>query len=394
MPSYLSRVLRVLLALAVLLVVAFFAGGGWYFAGQIDDGALAVTHAPERDTLRLTPGQDGTTVALLRRSAEVSRIVDSDQTYGVEWAGGYGQLTGPARPGPDGAVVRDLRVLVGTRPTAGTPAHLDRSAFPADPRRVLGASAQSITYLVGGTEVPAWFAPGLGGNTAGTWVVLVHGKGATRAEMLRPMRDVVATGLPALAISYRNDVGAPADPHHRYGYGRTEWPDLAAAVRYAAGRGADQVVLVGASMGGGIIASYLEHRPQASLPVAGVVLDAPMLDLAATVQYGARQRPLPVLGHVPDALTWVAERIATMRFGVHWGAVDYLDSSAWLTMPALVLHGGDDLTVPLATSERLRAEHPHLVQLLVTPHADHVESWNEDPAAYDRAVRAFLRRVA
>jgi fermentation-respiration switch protein FrsA (DUF1100 family) len=61
-----------------------------------------------------------------------------------------------------------------------------------------------------------------------------------------------------------------------------------------------------------------------------------------------------------------------------------------LTTPSLVIHGTDDSTVPLRTSEALRASRPDQVTLTVVPGAEHVESWNVDPRAYDDEVAGFL----
>jgi uncharacterized protein len=47
-------------------------------------------------------------------------------------------------------------------------------------------------------------------------------------------------------------------------YGLTEWRDLAAAAQYALARGARRLLLVGYSMGGAIVVSFLEHSPLAA----------------------------------------------------------------------------------------------------------------------------------
>jgi fermentation-respiration switch protein FrsA (DUF1100 family) len=111
------------------------------------------------------------------------------------------------------------------------------------------------------------------------------------------------------------------------------------------------------------------------------------------VSYGAEQEPLPVFGHVPAPLTWTAKQLTSLRYGVDWDATDYLDDTRWLRVPTLVLHGSDDTTVPLRTSEELRANRPDRVTLVVVPGAEHVESWNVDPTAYDEAVARFLRMM-
>jgi len=121
-----------------------------------------------------------------------------------------------------------------------------------------------------------------------------HGprQGATRQETLRLLSVVHDAGFAALVITYRNDEGQPADPSGQYRYGATEWRDLEGAVQYALGQGATAVIPVGISMGGGIVASFLQHSPLASRAV-GVVLDAPMLNLGSAVDYGATQRGCP-----------------------------------------------------------------------------------------------------
>jgi pimeloyl-ACP methyl ester carboxylesterase len=222
-------------------------------------------------------------------------------------------------------------------------------------------------------------------------VVAVHGKGATRREPLRALGPAVAAGLPVLDVGYRNDPGAPADPSGRYGYGSTEWEDLDSAVGWAVDHGARSVVLFGSSMGGAIVASFLQHSPRAGL-VHGVVFDAPALDLGQAVELGASQQHLPVVGGVPDSLTATAEWLAARRFGVDWAALDRLPAD-WLHVPALVFHGTADDTVPLRTSDELRASAPDLVQEVVVPGAGHVRSWNVDPAGYERREAAFLACV-
>ena len=82
-------------------------------------------------------------------------------------------------------------------------------------------------------------------------------------------------------------------------------------------------------------------------------------------------------------LTSTAEWIAGWRYGVDWSAPDYLPGD-WLHVPALVFHGTADDTVPLATTDAFRAAHPDLVQEVQVPGANHVESWNVDPAGYGR----------
>ncbi len=177
-------------------------------------------------------------------------------------------------------MTRDFVLLSGEPPRVGTPVGPDRPAF-SDPAAALGRAVEDVTVDSELGPLDAWLVPG----TSRTWAVLVHGKGAERTEMLRRCAAPSTAGLPSLDITYRNDAGAPADPSGRYQFGRTEWRDLDAAVGYAPDHGARSVVLVGASMGRRHHRLLPAHEPDA--PVAGLVLDSPMLDFGETVSYGA-----------------------------------------------------------------------------------------------------------
>jgi pimeloyl-ACP methyl ester carboxylesterase len=138
-------------------------------------------------------------------------------------------------------------------------------------------------------------------------------------------------------------------------------------------------------MGGGIVASFL-YRSALSGQVAAVILDAPVLNLEATVDWGARDR------FVPWPLKDVGKEIAGARFDIDWRELDYLRRAGELAAPVLLFHGDADEKVPVATSAKLAELRPDLVQYIRAPGAGHVRSWNVDPEAYEAAVREFLLR--
>src|SRR5512133_2547882 len=172
----------------------------------------------------------------------------------------------------------------------------------------------------------------------------------------------------------------------------TEWQDLAAAAQYALGHGARRLLLVGYSMGGAIVISFLERSPLAGR-VAGVVLDSPMSDFGRAVDHGASRQTLPLVGlPLPQSLTDVAKWVASWRYGVDWPSLDYLRGAAKLQPPILLFQGTTDQTVPAATSDEL-ARLAHDVTYVRVAGADHLDSWNLTPARYNRAVQAFVRRM-
>lgn len=371
----LTRTVAVVLATAIVVLLA----AGWYFAGQIRAGAFEVHPSEVEQNLRVVAASaDSVTLAETGDRQGTLRTAD---TYGLAWETGYGQVTGTPHA-VESTVTRDFVLIDGTLPAPGQRAALDRDAFPADDAELAlsGHDVNEVTFPSPAGDFHAWFAPGRGR----TWAILVHGQRATRTQMLRPMTGSVAAGLPSLAIGYRNDAHEPPDPSHVYGFGQTEWRDLEAAVSYARDNGADHVVLVGYSMGGAVVAAFLQHSDLKTL-VSAVVLDSPMLNLSDTVDHQAAARSLPT------PLTWTAKQLAAMRYDVHWDELDYLADASWVRTPTLIFHGTDDGTAPLADSRALARAHPELVQLVPFRKADHIASWNADPTRYDHAMVAFLR---
>lgn len=368
--------------IALVLVGLFYAGGGWYFASEIRDG---ISVDPPRRDLDLTVVAVTDDSVTLETDGEEPAALESDKVYGLDWDGGYGHVE--ELQDVDGeAVIRSFTLLEGDPPVAGDRARIRKDAFP-DPALALDVPVEEVTLESDGRTLPAWFAPGEGS----TWAVLAHGKGVTRAELLRLMRTTTELGFPSLNIAYRRD---PEMGGGLIRFGQDEWPDLEAAVRYALDNGAERVVLVGCSSGGAISASFLENSDLASRVVAAV-FDAPMLDFAATVSHGAADRTLPLVGtEIPASLVRVARLIAGVRFDIDAGRTDYLDDTDWLTVPVLVFHGTEDQTVPYSVTERLDAAAPDLVEHVLVDGADHVEAWNVDPEGYDARVREFLEDYA
>jgi alpha-beta hydrolase superfamily lysophospholipase len=252
----------------------------------------------------------------------------------------------------------------------------------------LGVPFHDVFYRGPLGSYPAWFVPG----SRDTWAILVHGNSMDRLDTIKIVPALHRLGLPVLMISYRNDAAAPQDPSGMLRYGLTEWQDLAAAVQYALAHGARRVVLVGYSMGGGIVASFLEGSPLAAR-VAGAILDSPMLDFSRAVDHGASRQRLPLVGlPLPQSLTDVAKWIASWRYGVDWRSLDYLRGAAKLHAPILLFQGTTDQTVPPATSDELARTARDVTYVRVRG-ADHLDSWNLDPARYDGAVQTFVGRV-
>ena len=372
----LATSLGVLVALSFVSLVAV----GWYYSNVFEDQALAVHHGPPRYDLRVSDVGNGRVTLRTTSSSDAQGLWRTPETFGLEWQGGYGQI-GQIHELHPRDVTRDFTLLEGSLPD-GTPVRIDTYAFPSDPLTGLGLAYQEVAFESPLGPMAAWFVDG----PTDTWAILVHGQGANRRDMLRPLQAVHAAGLKALVISYRNDEGAPPERDQQNHYGETEWQDLDAAAGYAIAHGAKTLVPVGHSMGGAIVMSFL-YKSHLASTVSAVVLDSPMLDFKTTIRWRAE-------GLAPGPLITYGMWVSGLRFGIDWGKLNYLAQADHLVAPILVFHGDADEKVPLVTSQELQRRRPDLVTLITWPGVGHVRSWNFDPAAYRAAVVTFLSTAA
>lgn len=374
--SRLRRRLAAGLAGVLALAVGGTAGLLWFAAGRLvrpmDDTPLntyIVASAPGTVTLPATadsryPG----TFGLIWQDKETDRRH-------------HGTL-GPVLASDDDTVTREL--TADTPPAPRAEAKVIVTVWNSDPGRALGLDHQDVTYPGELGPMPAWFLPG----TGTTWVIQVHGLGAGRAAGLRTMSQLHDLGHPVLDITYRNDPGAPRDSSNTRHFGDTEWRDLDAAVRYARDRGATGVVLLGHSMGGGIVETYLQRAADTSA-VRAVVLDSPALDYRATLD-----TIVSGLG-LPAPVAALQAGIVGLRSDVDLDDIDALAANRRTggpQQPVLLFHGTGDTVVPYATSAEFARDWPDKVRLVTVEGASHTGAWNADPIAYAEELAAFLAR--
>ncbi|WP_418154749.1 alpha/beta hydrolase family protein [Actinoalloteichus caeruleus] len=366
------RVLFVSLGAVVVLGVTGLLGVGWYYTEEL-----------------LTPVRYSETYPEVVRGADEGSVLLADSpaarspgTTGLFWSEGTALLGDPT-PAGDGLVAREL--VAGTPPAAGTPARLDREGW-RDPGG-LGLDYREVAVTTEVGEAPAWLVPAE--DAASTWAVLVHGRGADRAEGLRVLPTLQELGIPGLLISYRNDEIAPASEDGLYHLGHSEWRDVVSAMEFAVDEGAERIVLVGFSMGGALVGQTLGNSELAER-VDAVVLDAPVLNWSTTLDLEADNRGMPkVFGRV-------AELVAGWRTGLSFADLDLLTNPPERRPATLLLHGDEDLTVPVGDSRALAAAADSLdwpVEYHEFPGAEHVASWNQDRNRYEEVVREFLTRT-
>ncbi|WP_105036645.1 alpha/beta hydrolase family protein [Cryobacterium aureum] len=268
---------------------------------------------------------------------------------------------------------------------------------PAD----LGFDWTEVTVPTPVGPAPAWLIPADAGAPAESaasagpakrWVIQVHGRAVRREEALRAVPVFRAAGYTSLLVSYRNDGDAPASADGRYGLGDTEWPDVDAAVDFAAAQGATSIVLMGWSMGGAVVLQTLTRSAHPHL-ITGVVLESPVIDWADVVRAQAIDRRLPTL----------IARGAVAAMGAHWARwltgqaepidfkrLDFVARACDLHRPILLLHSDDDGFVPVTGSRRLAKLRPDTVTFVAFSEARHTKLWNYDPDRWNAEIAAWL----
>jgi len=353
--------------LALLVALAIGAAVSWHFSSAV----LVPDHSdwPEDVTVGgLDPGR-----IVLSRSEDTER----PGIYGLSWQGGHAVIGAIAARDED-TVTRKLRATRGYL-APGMEVAIDR-VHVGDPRQALGLPFADVRVPGELGPMPAWLIPG----ESDTWAIVVHGINDSPQGALRMAPALYSAGLPALLITYREDLGAPASPDGLHHMGATEWHDLEAAVRYALSRGAERIVLAGYSMGGSIVAQFMQSSELAPR-VAGLVLDAPALDWQEVLSFNATEMGFPAFSTLP------VEWAIGARIDVDWRELDAVQHPDAFQLPILLFHGTEDEVVPISISEEFAEELPRHVTYYRAPRAGHTEAWNVNPKLYDQRLTAFLR---
>jgi uncharacterized protein len=379
-----GRIVRRVIIVAVVLVVLGYAAVGWYVSGEIIDGGLVVeasTIEYDTDVLAVSDAE----IRVRPPADEAAVEADRDAVMGLRWKGGYAQV-GPATVAGDGTETRSFLLLDGEPPPTGEEvADFDSFAFPGDPSN-LGLDFETATYPAPLGDMEAWYLPGEGS----TWIVGVHGLGSHPREFLRVMDTIDDLVYPFLAIYYRNDPGMPSAGGMRFLAGQEEWEDVEAAVDFAVSQGAEDVILYAPSGGGAMSLSYAMRAPQDR--IRALILEAPLADFREVVRLRSGEA-IPVGGFIGDSILAVGRAFVSLRTGLDFDEVDYVDRADELRMPILLWHGSEDGRIPFESTSALSEARPDLVEYHPLVGAAHVRAWNEDPRRYEEVLKAFLDRV-
>jgi len=357
-------------AAAAIVALAVGAAAAWHFSSAV--------LVPEHDPWPAETGIEAMPAGrIVLESTEESR---RPGVQGLEWQGGRA-IVGPIVGEEDGEVTRPLRGVDGYL-APGMDVAFNPTVWAGDPTAAFGIRSRTVPVHSELGVNPAWYVPG----RERTWAIVVHGINATPQTGLRIVPALHRAGLPTLLITYREDLGAPPSPDGFHHMGLTEWRDVGAAARYALAHGAERLILVGYSMGGALVTQFMERSPLAPR-VAGLVLDAPVLDWQAVLSFNATEMGFP------SFLSKPVEWAIGARIDADWESLDAIRHPEAFQLPILLFHGTEDDVVPIATSDDFAAELPRWVRYFRVPEAGHTEEWNVDPRLYERRLSSFLQQL-
>lgn len=270
--------------------------------------------------------------------------------------------------------VRGSRLLVRPEVRPFLPDPPGAPASPAD----IGLDFDAVRFTTDdGVTLTGWFVPSA--RETRTAVIVLHGFSGHRLPELAAFVPWLHERHHVLQFDFRGH--GESDPGITT-LGTHERRDVAAAVRFLAGRGLGPIGLFGVSMGA---ATAIVAAPD--LPVAAVVADASYAELHHPIANRMREvgYPLPELGAraiVAGASLRTRSRLA-----------DPLRAVARIApRPLLLIAPRDDQLISWRQSLRLYEAAGEPKELMVVDGAGHAEAYAAQPEAYRQRVLDFLAR--
>ncbi len=216
------------------------------------------------------------------------------------------------------------------------------------------------------------------------WIILCHGLGANRADLLDLAAGLYHAGFSLLLFDFRGhgtSVGGTTS------FGWREQRDLEGALAFL-GQQPDVAArpygIYGISMGASVALMVAAQDER----IGAIAVESPYTTLEESM--AQHQRLLyPLLPQVPFG--WFAASAYRLRFGVWPSRVSPLKAAAQLGRRALLLiHGAQDDRMPLEGIRRLFAEVRDSKELWVVEGAGHLESFSVNPGRYGCRVAKFF----
>lgn len=284
-------------------------------------------------------------------------------------------------------VILALTVVLGVSAYVGwSLTHPLRQALDANPAS-LGLEYQDVIIKsrVDGLTLKGWLIPAKGSQKT---VIFAHGYGENRLNNGVPIlpiaRHLVDSGYNVVMFDFR---GNGESDGNLTSVGQYEVRDLLGAIDYVADQPDlnGQIILFGFSMGASTAIMAGSREPA----VAAVIADSPFADLKA---YLAEN--LSVWSGLPsfpfNRTFFIVTPLVT---GLNPGSVSPQGEVSLMNgRPLLLIHGEQDVDIPIANSETLFRAYPE-AKLIRFTGGTHVKNYQTNPVLYLEIIDAFLSAV-
>ena len=238
--------------------------------------------------------------------------------------------------------------------------------FPPSNRPEIGAMGLPGLEVIShethdGLDLTHWYHPPR--EPGGPVVVLFHGNAGHIGDRAAKYRPLFEAGLGVFLAEYRGFGGNPGSPSEE---AITADAQLIMAELEALGVGPERTFVYGESLGSGVAVKMAAGRP-----VAGLILEAAPGSIAEVAQ--AHYWYVPAKWLIWDS----------------WDVIPLLES---LDVPLLVLHGEDDVTVPVRFGRRVFEAAAGEKEAVFQPGGGHVDLYHF-PGIAERVINFIQARI-
>lgn len=225
-----------------------------------------------------------------------------------------------------------------------------------------------------GLRLAGWFVDNPGNRA----VILLHGYGAHRAQMLRHARFLHEAGYDMLMFNFRGH-GDSEGKGSSAGY--HEVKDLDAAIAYLKSLGDENIGILGVSMGASVALMNAWRNN-----VDAVVADGAFADARSVIEGYARRYDIDN-GKVEEAIS-----LAEDKLGFSIRDVSPERTLESVRVPILLIHGTDDELIPVDHMYRNIASAPNssLIDVFLIKGGRHCSYLSRNILRYESRVREFL----
>ncbi|HEY2665067.1 MAG TPA: alpha/beta fold hydrolase [Candidatus Binataceae bacterium] len=260
---------------------------------------------------------------------------------------------------------------------APLPATIANPTEFADPKAAAGAEFEDLAIeRKDGARLRAWFIAG----ENQTPIILLHGLGGDRRQMLPYMRFLHAAGFPVLMIDSINS-GQSDDLGTGVGYGWSERADVLASEAKLQAMGFARIGALGISQGAAeaILAQSERHG------LAAIVSDSAYSNL------GQLLRGIPSIAMMNPLFTRTVLWAARIGLGQSVDQISPAQAAANLQCALMVIQGREDKLVTVADAKAIFAASRQPKELWIVDKARHTGALRLDPKEYANRVDQFFK---